>query len=58
MLKIAKILRRKGFQATFAITEGNHKGIVDARGPNAVDGLPDFCFETLPVEHPVGNQLF
>ena len=52
MLKIAKILRRKGFQATFAITEGNHKGIVDARGPNAVDGLPDFCFETLPVEHP------
>jgi hypothetical protein len=56
MLKIAKLLHHKGFHVTFVNTEFNHKGILDARGPNALDGLPDFCFETLPIEHPPSNS--
>lgn len=56
MLKIAKLLHHRGFHVTFVNTEFNHKGILDARGPKALDGLPDFRFETLPVEHPPSNS--
>ena len=48
MLKVAKLLHYKGFHITFVNTEYNHKRLLKSRGPNALDGLPDFRFETIP----------
>lgn len=48
MLKLAKILHYKGFHITFVNTEFNHKRILKSRGPNSLDGLPSFQFETIP----------
>ncbi|KAJ4845657.1 hypothetical protein Tsubulata_049279, partial [Turnera subulata] len=48
MLKFAKLLHHKGFHITFVITEYNHKHLLKSRGPNSLDGLPDFRFETIP----------
>lgn len=47
-LKLAKILHNKGFYITFVNTEFNHKRLLKSRGPNALNGLPDFNFETIP----------
>lgn len=48
MLKLAKLLHHKGFHITFVNTEYNHKRHLKARGPNSLDGLPDFQFRTIP----------
>ncbi|KAK2983016.1 hypothetical protein RJ640_012891 [Escallonia rubra] len=48
MLKLAKLLHNKGLHITFINTEFNHKRFVIAGGPNSLDGLPDFRFETIP----------
>ena len=48
MLKLAKLLHHKGFYVTFVNTEYNHKRLLRSRGPNSLDGLPDFHFETIP----------
>ncbi|KAJ7946735.1 Glycosyltransferase [Quillaja saponaria] len=48
MLQVAKILHSKGFHITFVNTEFNHKRVLKSRGVNALDGLPDFQFETIP----------
>ncbi|XVF01562.1 hypothetical protein REPUB_Repub04eG0099900 [Reevesia pubescens] len=48
MLKLAKLLHYKGFYITFVNTEYNHKRLLRSRGPNSLDGLPNFCFETIP----------
>ena len=48
MLKLAKLLHNKGFHITFVNTEYNHKRHLKARGPNSLDGLPDFQFRTIP----------
>ncbi|XP_022726482.1 7-deoxyloganetin glucosyltransferase-like [Durio zibethinus] len=48
MLKLAKALHHKGFHITFVNTEYNHKRLLRSRGSNSLDGLPDFCFETIP----------
>ncbi|XVE93152.1 hypothetical protein REPUB_Repub01dG0165500 [Reevesia pubescens] len=48
MLKVAKLLHYKGFHITFVNSEYNHKRLLKSRGPNALDGLPDFRFETIP----------
>jgi hypothetical protein len=48
MMKLAKILHRKGFHVTFVNTEYNHRRLVRSRGPAAVAGLPDFRFATIP----------
>ena len=48
MLKLAKILHNRGFFITFVNTEYNHKRLLSSRGPNSLDGLPDFRFETIP----------
>ncbi|KAH7833173.1 hypothetical protein Vadar_003714 [Vaccinium darrowii] len=48
MLKLAKLLHHKGFHVTFVNTEYNHSRFLKARGPNCLDGLPDFRFETIP----------
>ncbi|KAI8526559.1 hypothetical protein RHMOL_Rhmol12G0005900 [Rhododendron molle] len=48
MLKLAKLLHHNGFHITFVNTEYNHRRLLEARGPNSLDGLPDFRFETIP----------
>ncbi|XP_058193044.1 7-deoxyloganetin glucosyltransferase-like [Rhododendron vialii] len=48
MLKLAKLLHHEGLHITFVNTEYNHKRFLRVRGPNSLDGLPDFRFETIP----------
>ena len=55
-LKIAKILHGRGFHITFVNTEFNHRRLLKSRGPSAVNGLPDFCFETIPDGLPPCNM--
>ncbi|XP_050222834.1 7-deoxyloganetin glucosyltransferase-like [Mercurialis annua] len=56
MLKFAKLLHSKGFHVTFVNTEFNHDCILDSRGPNSLNGLPDFRFATIPLQHPPSNS--
>ncbi|PQP93400.1 7-deoxyloganetin glucosyltransferase-like [Prunus yedoensis var. nudiflora] len=55
-LKLAKILHHKGFHITFVNTEFNHKRLVKSLGPNSLDGLPDFRFETIPDGLPDSDE--
>ncbi|KAL5705209.1 7-deoxyloganetin glucosyltransferase [Ranunculus cassubicifolius] len=48
MLKLAKLLHHRGFHITFVNTEYNHKRLLKSRGPNSLNGLPDFQFKTIP----------
>ncbi|RXH92778.1 hypothetical protein DVH24_042552 [Malus domestica] len=48
MLQLAKLLNYKGFHITFVNTEFNHKRLLRSRGPDSLDGLPSFRFETIP----------
>ncbi|XP_045814340.1 7-deoxyloganetin glucosyltransferase-like [Trifolium pratense] len=48
VFKLAKLLHLKGFYITFVNTEYNHKRLLKSIGPNALDGLSDFKFETIP----------
>ncbi|CDP21827.1 unnamed protein product [Coffea canephora] len=48
MLKLAKLLHHKGFHITFVNTEFNHKRLLKSRGPDALNGLPDFQFKAIP----------
>lgn len=55
-LKLAKLLHRKGFHVTFVNTEFNHQRLIKSRGPNALNGLPNFKFETIPDGLPLTNM--
>lgn len=55
-LKLAKLLHSKGFHITFVNTEFNHKRLLKSRGHNALSGLPDFHFETIPDGLPPSNM--
>ncbi|GMP80291.1 hypothetical protein CsSME_00035444 [Camellia sinensis var. sinensis] len=48
MLKLAKLLHNRDFHITFVNTESNHNRILKSRGPDSLDGLPSFRFETIP----------
>lgn len=48
MLKLAKLLHHRGFHITFVNTEFNHKRLLKSRGPDSLNGLPSFRFETIP----------
>ena len=52
MLKLSKLLHHKGFHITFVSTEFNHQRFLNSRGPNSLDGLSDFQFETIPDSLP------
>ncbi|XP_047319708.1 7-deoxyloganetin glucosyltransferase-like [Impatiens glandulifera] len=56
MLKMAKLLHHKGFYITFVNTEFNHNRFLKARGPQALDGVPGFRFETIPDGIPPSNE--
>ncbi|KAF3445111.1 hypothetical protein FNV43_RR14804 [Rhamnella rubrinervis] len=55
MLKLAKLLHSKGFHVTFVNTEFNYNRFLKSLGPNSLDGLPDFRFETIPDGLPSWN---
>ncbi|CAM8944983.1 unnamed protein product [Rhodiola kirilowii] len=48
MLKLAKLLHHSGFHITFVHTAYNHNRLLKTNGPESLDGLPDFQFETIP----------
>ncbi|KAL5701818.1 7-deoxyloganetin glucosyltransferase [Ranunculus cassubicifolius] len=48
MLKLAKVLHTKGFRITFVNTEFNHQKMLKAMGPDSLEGMPDFGYETIP----------
>ncbi|KAL4036682.1 hypothetical protein IC575_000246 [Cucumis melo] len=48
MLNLAKLLHHRGFHITFVNTEYNHRRLLQSRGPDSLDGLPDFQFKTIP----------
>ncbi|KAA8538105.1 hypothetical protein F0562_027713 [Nyssa sinensis] len=48
MLKLAKLLHFNGFHITFVNTEFNHKRLLKSRGPDSLNGLSSFRFETIP----------
>ncbi|CAL1382357.1 unnamed protein product [Linum trigynum] len=54
-LKLAKLLHNRGFHITFVNTEFNHNRFLNAKGPHALDGLPDFKFATIPDGLPTSN---
>ena len=48
MFKLAKLLHHRGFHITFVNTEYNHRRLLKSRGPDALDDVPSFRFETIP----------
>lgn len=56
LLNLAKLLHYKGFHITFVNTEFNHNRMLNSRGPNSLDGLPSFRFETIPDGLPASDS--
>ncbi|CAN6887126.1 unnamed protein product [Brassica oleracea] len=48
LLIVAKLLHAKGFHVTFVNNVYNHNRLLRSRGPNELDGLPSFRFESIP----------
>ncbi|KAK8710920.1 hypothetical protein V6N13_146229 [Hibiscus sabdariffa] len=48
MMQLAKLMHSRGFHITFVNTEFNHRRLLRSKGAEAVKGLPDFRFETIP----------
>lgn len=48
MLKLAKLLHHSNFYITFVHTTYNHNRHLKTHGPESLNGLPDFQFETIP----------
>lgn len=57
MLKVAKLLYQKGLYITFVVNEYVGRRYLQARGPNALDGLPDFKFAAVPDGVDFGDAL-
>ncbi|XP_038725260.1 7-deoxyloganetin glucosyltransferase-like [Tripterygium wilfordii] len=53
MLNLAKLLHHKGFHITFVNTDFNHNQLLRSRGSTALDGLPEFRFESIADGLPV-----
>ncbi|GAB4847275.1 hypothetical protein Ancab_026317 [Ancistrocladus abbreviatus] len=56
LMQLAKLLHSRGFYITFVNTEFNHNRLIRNKGPDAVKGLPDFRFETIPDGLPPSDQ--
>ncbi|CAJ1957725.1 unnamed protein product [Sphenostylis stenocarpa] len=48
LFRLAKLLHLRGFCITFVHTEYNYKCLLNSRSLKALDGIPDFHFETIP----------
>ncbi|KAK8479643.1 hypothetical protein V6N13_021258 [Hibiscus sabdariffa] len=56
MMQLAKLIHSRGFHVTFVNTEFNHRRLVRSRGAQAMKGLPDFRFETIPDGLPPSDR--
>ncbi|KAK2656468.1 hypothetical protein Ddye_009520 [Dipteronia dyeriana] len=56
MMQLAKLLHSKKIHITFVNTEFNHKRLIRSKGPDALKGLPDFRFETIPDGLPPSDR--
>ncbi|KAL5556276.1 hypothetical protein UlMin_038512 [Ulmus minor] len=56
VMQLAKLLHSKGFHITFVNTEFNHRRLIRSNGPEFVEGLPDFTFETIPDGLPPSDR--
>ncbi|GMP46238.1 hypothetical protein CsSME_00014470 [Camellia sinensis var. sinensis] len=57
MMKLAKLLHHRGFFITFVNTEFNQNRLTKARGPDSLNGFPNFQFKTIPDSLCVGDFL-
>jgi hypothetical protein len=48
MMQLAKLLHSRGFHITFVHTEFNQMRLIRSKGPDYINGLLDFRFETIP----------
>lgn len=48
LLKLSKILHGRGFHVTFVNTEYNARRLLKSRGPESLEDLPGFHFESIP----------
>ncbi|KAK7278962.1 hypothetical protein RJT34_24003 [Clitoria ternatea] len=48
LFKLVKLLHLRGFHITFVHTQYTYKRFLQSSGSNALYGLPDFRFETIP----------
>ncbi|PRQ52329.1 putative 7-deoxyloganetin glucosyltransferase [Rosa chinensis] len=53
VLKFAKLLHHRGFYVTFVNTEFNHKRFLKSLGPDSLDGIADFRFQTIRMAFPI-----
>ncbi|KAL5537919.1 hypothetical protein UlMin_044235 [Ulmus minor] len=56
MMQLAKLLHSRGFHITFVNTEFNHRRLIRSKGPEFVNGLPDFSFEAIPDGLPPSDR--
>ncbi|XP_062009170.1 7-deoxyloganetin glucosyltransferase-like [Rosa rugosa] len=56
MLQLAQLIHHRGFHITFVNTQFNHKRFLKSLGPNSLDCLPDFRFETIPDGLPSSDE--
>lgn len=48
MFQLAKLLHHKGFHITFVNTEFNQRRLLKSQGPDSLNAVPTFRFETIP----------
>ncbi|KAK8652809.1 hypothetical protein V6N13_126832 [Hibiscus sabdariffa] len=56
MMQLAQLLDSRGFFISFVNTEFNHRRLIRSKGPESVEGLPDFKFEMIPDGLLLSNQ--
>ncbi|XP_028548835.1 7-deoxyloganetin glucosyltransferase isoform X2 [Dendrobium catenatum] len=56
VLKLAKVLHAQGFHITFVLTEFNYRRLVRSQGPEAVQGLDNFRFASIPDGLPFSDE--
>ncbi|KAF6152048.1 hypothetical protein GIB67_031370 [Kingdonia uniflora] len=56
-MQFAKLLHSCGFHITFVNSESNNWRLLQFMGPDQLQGLPNFQFETIPDGLPVSDKV-
>ncbi|KAI6692100.1 hypothetical protein NL676_019810 [Syzygium grande] len=56
MMQLAKLLHARGVFVTFVNTEFNHRRLLRSKGPDSLQGLENFRFETIPDGLPPSDR--
>lgn len=48
LMNYAEVLHSRGFHITYVNTKYNQRHLLNSRGPQSLDGLSDFHFDTIP----------